>query len=149
MNEWFSHSVASNLCFLGQKLGQKEPINHPQRFLMRPARGSATRTRHPRVCVMHACASLNCMSTMANCISFWSYVSFPTQLELPHLDLCCSSYGQFSTKKSGLTAQQFLQFLVFLPLLQASFPSSKSFLPYKPWNHLTHISRHRMVIRED
>ena len=44
----FPHFIASNLCFLGRKLGQKQPKNCPLRILVRSGRGQVTRRRRPR-----------------------------------------------------------------------------------------------------
>ncbi|QHO41515.1 uncharacterized protein DS421_5g146400 [Arachis hypogaea] len=44
----FPHFIASNLCSLGRKLGQKQPRSHFQRFLVRTGRGQVTRRRRPR-----------------------------------------------------------------------------------------------------
>jgi len=79
----FPHFIASNLCFLGWKLGQKQPRNCPQWFLLRSGHGKVTRRRHPRVCVdcifarsyvrmIHAFASPGFREAMANYISLWS-----------------------------------------------------------------------------
>ena len=60
-------------------------------------------------------------------------VSFPTQLELPHLDLCSSSYGRLSAKRSGLTALRFLHFFMSSPTLHAFLlTSSIQYLSYEP-----------------
>ena len=60
-------------------------------------------------------------------------VSFSTQLEPPHFDLCSSSYDRLSAKRSGLTALRFLHFFMSSPTLHAFlFTSSIQYLPYEP-----------------
>ena len=60
-------------------------------------------------------------------------VSFPTQLEPPHLDFCSSSYGRLSAKRSGLIALRFLHFFMSSPTLHAFLlTSSIQYLPYEP-----------------
>ncbi|QHO57294.1 uncharacterized protein DS421_3g81030 [Arachis hypogaea] len=62
-------------------------------------------------------------ATMTNFISFEAPdVSFPTQLEPPHLDLCISGYDQLNAKSSGLTALRFLHIFMSSPTFHA-FPS--------------------------
>ncbi|QHN87586.1 uncharacterized protein DS421_16g556380 [Arachis hypogaea] len=43
----FPHFIASNMCFLGRKLGQKQLRNRPLRILVRSDRGQVTRRHRP------------------------------------------------------------------------------------------------------
>ena len=60
-------------------------------------------------------------------------VSFPTQLEPTYLDLCSSSYGRFSARRSGSTALRFLHSFMSSPTLHAFLLTfSIQYLPYEP-----------------
>ena len=73
-----------------------------------------------RVRVLCACAPLCAMQLLQILYIFEAPdVSFPTQLEPHHLDLCSSSYGQLSAKRSGLTAIWFHHFFMSSPFLHA------------------------------
>ena len=90
---------------------------------------------HRRVRVPCACAPLCVMQLWQILYRFEAPdVSFPTQLEPHHLDLCSSSYGRLSAKRSAWQLSgsfisswvlQLFMLSFFIPLIQSLPPKSE------------------------
>ena len=118
------------VCFSGPKTGSKQGPKSP------PANSADYADR-----ACHAIASLMRTRHSAFCLPRGRVVHASASLVLFQSARLCEPCGRVTAISSlsrscdRVTSRwSSPQFLVFLPFLQASFPISNSFMPYKAWN---------------